>query len=148
MSYDVALPDGFVVSDDPSRLDLAEVHRFISQHTYWGKGRSIEAFTRAVRHCIAFGVYAPDSSQISFARVLSDRSLRAHLSDVYVVPSFRGRGLGRALVAAVLAHPELATVGTWTLNTADAHGLYAGFGFVRDERPERHMMLIRPDPAG
>jgi hypothetical protein len=29
----------------------------------------------------------------------------------------------------LLEHPELATVTRWSLNTNDAHGLYAKFGF-------------------
>ena len=44
---------------------------------------------------------------------------------------YRGRGIGKALIAALLGHSELATVDTWTLNTDDAHSLYEQFGFRR-----------------
>ena len=33
------LGDGIVVDDDPSRIDLDEVHRFISTEAYWAIGR-------------------------------------------------------------------------------------------------------------
>jgi hypothetical protein len=34
------------------------------------------------------------------------------------------------LIEQVLAHPALAGVDRWLLGTADAHALYARFGFV------------------
>jgi GNAT superfamily N-acetyltransferase len=149
MAYEVALPDGFVVSDDIARFDLDEVYRFISQDSYWGRGRSREMFDRAVRYSLVMGVFAPpDGRQIGFARVSGDRAMRAHLADVYVLEAYRGRGLGRALVGAVLDHPELSTVGTWTLVTRDAHGLYAGFGFTGFTDSARQMIRVSaaPDP--
>jgi GNAT superfamily N-acetyltransferase len=140
MPYEVALPDGFTISDEFARLDLDEIHRFIATESYWGKGRPRELFERSLRNCIGFGLYAPDGRQIGFARVLSDRALRAHIGDVYVLQSHRGAGLGKALIAAILGHPDLASVGVWTLNTDDAHGLYAGFGFTPLARPETFMI--------
>lgn len=40
---------------------------------------------------------------VGLARLLSDGSFAAHLSDVVVHPEFRNRGIGRALVAAAIA---------------------------------------------
>ena len=45
------------------------------------------------------------------------------------MPEARGRGIGKALMAAILEHPEVRDVTRLTLVTADAHGLYEGFGF-------------------
>jgi GNAT superfamily N-acetyltransferase len=59
-----------------------------------------------------------------------------------VLPAWRGRGLGKALVAAALAHPELRTVRRWTLSTDDAHALYAAFGFGPLRHPETAMVRI------
>jgi hypothetical protein len=33
-------------------------------------------------------------------------------------------------------------VTTWTLSTSDAHGLYAGFGFVKLTAVDTHMMRV------
>jgi GNAT superfamily N-acetyltransferase len=52
----------------------------------------------------------------------------SHLCDVYVLPDYRGRGLGVELVREAVdngPHAKLA----WTLKTKDAHGLYERFGF-------------------
>jgi GNAT superfamily N-acetyltransferase len=56
----------------------------------------------------------------------------AYLADVYVEPAHRGRGLGRALVAAMVDGGPGAGF-RWMLHTSDAHTLYAGFGFTRPD---------------
>jgi len=69
--------------------------------------------------------------------------LRAHLGDVFIRPASRGLGLGKALIETILAHPELPTVWHWTLTTADAHGLYAKYGFRPGEADSKWMTLDR-----
>ncbi len=106
------------------------IYRFLSEQSYWALGRSRALVERGIAHSLPVGAYAPDGSQAAFAMAVSDRAVFALLSNVFVLPRFRGRGLGAAVVAALLGHPELATVTRWSLNTDDAHGLYAKFGFV------------------
>ena len=53
--------------------------------------------------------------------------------------SHRGRGLSKFLVETMLAHPDLRGLKRWRLNTRDAHGLYAQFGFTPLEDPTRSM---------
>ncbi len=128
MAYEVALPDGHMISDDRSRLDMAFVHAMLAG-AYWTDGRPPALTDRSWANCLCFGVRAPDGSPAGCARVLTDLTFRAHLADLVIRPASRGCGLGIALVTAILAHPELATVTRWTLATADAHRLYARFGF-------------------
>jgi GNAT superfamily N-acetyltransferase len=142
MGYEFECPGGFRVSDDPDRLNLPFICDYIAQETYWGRDRPRAVCERAIRNSLAFGLYAPDGSQAGFGRVVSDRAIRAHLADVFVIAACRGQGLGKALVAAILGHPELASVTTWTLNTSDAHGLYAGFGFAPLTGIDTHMMRV------
>ena len=140
MSYEITLPSFYVVSDDQSRLDMDVIHGFLEQ-AYWALGRPRELTARSIGNCLALGVYAPNGTQVGFARILTDRALSAHMADVFVLPAHRGHGLGKALVAAALAHPDLATVVRWTLQTDDAHSLYGAFGFVVNPRPETQMVL-------
>jgi GNAT superfamily N-acetyltransferase len=63
---------------------------------------------------------------------------------VFIEPASRGLGLSKALVETILAHPELTTVENWTLTTADAHGLYARYGFRLGEADGKWMTLERP----
>ena len=115
------------ISFDPARMDFAETSRLIRE-SYWGAGRTDELNRRAFAHSIC-AVALLDGRQVGFGRAAGDRTAFARISDVLVWPGHRGRGIGQAIVRALLEHPELRTVTTWSLNTADAHGLYTRFGF-------------------
>ena len=128
----------YEISTDPARLDRDLIHRFLSEESYWAKGRSREIIDRGIDHSIPFGVYDGDA-QVAFARVVTDRCTFAWIADVFVVAEHRGHGLGKRLVEEILAHPELRVMGRWLLGTADAHGLYSRFGFEPLERTERFM---------
>ena len=43
------LRDGYEVDDDPERIDVAAVHRYISEESYWAPGRAYEHQERMVR---------------------------------------------------------------------------------------------------
>lgn len=124
---DGRLVSGFEISTDPDRLDLDLIHHFLST-TYWAAGRSRETVERSIRHSIPFGAYDGDR-QVGFARVITDHAVFAYLADVFVIPEYRGRGIGKALMGHILAHPDLAGLRVFLLRTRDAQGLYARFGF-------------------
>ena len=142
MPHSVTLPNGYQISDDRARLDMDLVHSSL-QTTSWGAGRPRALSVRSWGNCLCFGIYAPDRTQAGFGRLLTDYAFRAHLGDVFIDPAHRGRGLGKALVETLLAHPELTTVSIWTLTTQDAHGLYARYGFRLTEHDGRAMTLTR-----
>lgn len=77
--------------------------------------------------------------------MVSDRATFAYLADVFVVPAYRGRGLGKWLVSCVRAHPELEGLRRWLLATRDAHGLYGQNGFAALHKPEWFMEINEPD---
>jgi GNAT superfamily N-acetyltransferase len=136
--------DSFLLSDDRRRLDLDAVWDFI--HTaYWATARTRQQHERAVAHSLCFGLHdeAAGCAQIGFARVVTDYAITAHIADVYILAPYRGRGLSKWLVQAILDHPELAMVRRFTLNTDDAHGLYALFGFKPLRKPAAMMELWR-----
>lgn len=78
--------------------------------------------------------------QVALARVLTDEATFAYLADVFVVPQWRGRGIAKKLIRAVLSHPKLGEVGI-LLRTRDAHDLYRRFGFETSKDPESFMFL-------
>jgi GNAT superfamily N-acetyltransferase len=80
----------------------------------------------------------------AFVRVASDQATFAYLMDMFVLPAWRGRGYARALVTGVFADPRLQGLRRCMLATADAHGLYAHFGFRSLAAAER--MMERHDP--
>ena len=128
----------YEVSTDRDRLDVALIHRFLAEESYWARGASRELVARSIEHSLCFGVYA-DGRQVAFARAVTDRATFAWLADVFVVAEHRGRGVGELLLEAVLAHPELQTLRRWLLATLDAHGLYRRFGF--EDTPQARFMM-------
>ena len=127
------------ISFDLDRIDFGRTSELIKS-TYWGAERTDELNRRAFENSVC-AIALIDGNQVGFGRASGDRSVFARISDVIVWPERRGLGIGKAIVAALLDHPELATVATWTLNTADAHGLYEKFGFRRLD--EKAMQLDR-----
>lgn len=133
------LGDGFEVDDDPARVDVDEVHRFISTEAYWAPGRPRELQERLVREASrVVGLYH-DGRQVGFCRAVSDGVSFAYLADVYVLPEYRGRGLGVELVREMVENGPYADR-NWILHTEDAHGLYAKFRFG----PPGRKLLERP----
>ena len=136
------LPPEFEISTDRARLDVALVHEFL-RTSYWAEGRRRSVVERSIEHSLCFGVYHL-GRQVAFARVVSDRAVFAYLMDVFVVPEFRGRGISKALMRAVLDHPDLQNLRLFLLATRDAHGLYERFGFGPLAEPERMMAIRNP----
>ena len=132
--------DQYTVSTDRSRLDVDTIHRFLSEDSYWAKGRSRDATDRAIENSFPLGVYL-GGEQVAFARVVTDTITFAWLADVFVLPGHRGRGIGKLLVESVLAHPEFKDMKRWFLGTADAHELYRQFGFSEPVNPGRFMSI-------
>ena len=80
--------------------------------------------------------------QIGFARVISDFATYAYVADVFILEPYRERGLGKELMASIMAHPDLQGLRRWSLGTRDAQGLYTQFGFKPVVNPARTVMEI------
>jgi ribosomal protein S18 acetylase RimI-like enzyme len=69
----------------------------------------------------------------------------AYLQELYVVPALRGRGIGEALMEAVLEACRTRDVAWIELNTGEidvaARSLYRKLGFTNEEGPEGAAML-------
>ncbi|MBI1177981.1 GNAT family N-acetyltransferase [bacterium] len=134
------------VSTDKSRLDRRLIHAFLGS-TYWAAGISRETVDQAIEGSFCFGVFE-SGQQIAFARVITDHATFAWLADVFVVESHRGLGVGKFLVAEILANARLQNLRRWMLATLDAHGLYEQFGFQKLAHPERFLEIRRANPYG
>ncbi|HEY3961975.1 MAG TPA: GNAT family N-acetyltransferase [Gaiellaceae bacterium] len=122
------LGGGFELDDDKARVDRIEVHCFLSEECYWALGRPRETQDALIDDAArVVGLYK-DGAQIGFCRAASDYNSFAYLADVYVLPTFRGRGLGEELVREMVERGPLADR-KWLLHTSDAHELYRKLGF-------------------
>jgi ribosomal protein S18 acetylase RimI-like enzyme len=136
------LPDGFELDDDPARIDVEAVFLFLSEESYWARGRPRETMELLLRTASrVVGLYEGER-QVGFSRTVSDGVAFAYLADVYVLEELRGRGLGDELVRETVERGPFAHC-RWLLHTSDAHGFYERLGFhapdslllTRDARP-------------
>jgi GNAT superfamily N-acetyltransferase len=129
------LNGGLQLDDDPRRVDVDAVHAFLSRESYWGRNRTRASVEQAIGGSIrVVGLYGENGAQIGFARAVSDGTTIAYLADVYVLDSYRGRGLGLELVREIVEGGRMPNV-RWLLHTADAQGLYAKLGFGENVGP-------------
>jgi GNAT superfamily N-acetyltransferase len=117
------------VSTDDSLLDVDLVHRWLSEDAYWSLGRTRDQVDRSLAHTVNVGAYH-DGRQVGFLRIVTDRATFAWVCDVYVDPAARGHAVGKTLMAECDRLCTSYGVRRAILATADAHGLYARFGFT------------------
>jgi GNAT superfamily N-acetyltransferase len=127
----------FLISTDRSRLDVDAIHAFLTG-CYWAKGVPKDTVIRAIENSLCFGLYC-NGQQAGFARVVSDYATYAYIGDVFLLETYRGRGLAKWLMECIVSHPSLQGLRRWTLATRDAHSLYAQFGFTPLRAPDRWM---------
>jgi len=124
-----ALGDGYELDDDASRIDRQAVHRYLSDESYWAKGRPRAVQDELIENAArVVGLYH-EGRQVGFSRTLSDGHAQSYLADVYVLDEHRGRGLGVELVRFSVDEGPLAAT-KWFLHTRDAHDLYGKLGFA------------------
>ena len=136
------LDDGIELDDDASRVDLDAVHGYLANESYWAEGRPREVVERLVREAQrVVGIY-DGQRQVGFARAFTDGVSLVYLADVYILPGYRGRGLGVELVREIVENGPYADL-RWVLHTRDAQTLYEKFRF--GEPSERLMERVRPE---
>jgi GNAT superfamily N-acetyltransferase len=132
---------GFTIATDPATTDLDVVCSFLAS-SYWAEGLPRTVLERSIAGALVYNLIEDGSErQVGFARVVTDHARIAWLSDVFVLESHRGCGLGCWLVRSVMDDPRLQGVRRWVLATDDAHGLYRQFGW--QDAPQGLYMTLR-----
>jgi len=153
MAYYTWTRGDYEISTDPAKIDMAVVHGFLAK-CYWARGIPERIVRRSIENSICFGVYQiaagegpadKNRVQAGFARIISDLATFSYIADVFILEAHRGHGLAKWMMECILRHPDLQGLRRWALATADAHGLYEQFGFVRVRSAERWMEKHDPD---
>lgn len=139
----------FMISTDKSKLDVAVIHNYLCNESYWAKNIPVEIVKKSIDGSCCFGLYVNENSiskqtlptgrQVGFARVVSDCATFGYLADVFMLDAYRGKGLSKWLMETIMNCPDLQGLRRWLLATKDAHGLYTKFGFSPLDKPERIM---------
>lgn len=136
--------DRFSISTDPHLLDVDFVHQFLREESYWAKNIPRAVVQKCIDNALCYGVY-DGNKQIGFARVITNFSTMAYLSDIFIIESYRGMGLSKWLMEVIMLHPELQGLRRWILLTLDAHELYKKIGFDHLANPEWYMEKVTPN---
>lgn len=134
----------FKIASDPKLVDIGLVHSFLS-NSYWAKGIPIDTLKKSISNSLVFGVYSTSEEQVGFARVVTDKATFAYLGDVFILDAYRGLGLSKLLMDAVVSHPDIQGLRRFMLATSDAHSLYSKYGFQPVENPEVLMQIWQPN---
>lgn len=134
--------NGFLFSTDNKRLQLASIHRFLSEESYWAQRIPFETVQQSVENSLCIGIYEENGQQAGFGRMITDQATFAYLADIFIVKMHRGKGLSKIMMRMFCEAAEHFGLRRFILTTQDAHSLYAQFGFVPFPWPER--MMSRP----
>lgn len=99
------------------------------QASYWGEHYTLETLFNAMERSLNFSAVLGRGVQVGYARVITDRYLLSHLTDVIVDEQWRRQGVATAMLTEVFKHP-------WVKNTLclcqtrHYYNLYTKFGFV------------------
>jgi hypothetical protein len=58
--------EDYVISTDPSRLDLNWIHNYLTNDAYWARGIPYQMFKKSVENALCFGVYHQEK-QVGFS---------------------------------------------------------------------------------
>ncbi len=142
------IKDHYRVTTAVDEFDFDVIYTFLSRQAYWCRGVPREVARKAIDHSLCFALFSDENGsfeQIGFARTITDKATFAYLADVFIVETFRGRGLSKWLVECVLSHPELQGLRRFLLATRDAHGLYDKYGFKPLSDQTIFMEIHKPD---
>ena len=128
----------YISTERPINLD--QLMSLLKQ-TYWAADRSAADVLTTLQNSVCFGAYDDADTLVGFARVVTDFVSHWYLCDVIVDEAHRGQGIGKMLMAAIVADERFAKAPA-LLKTKDAHGLYRQYGFL-DADPGRVMYRDR-----
>ncbi|MFT4830433.1 MAG: GNAT superfamily N-acetyltransferase [Psychroserpens sp.] len=122
---------GTYISTKKAALEIAKIHQYISEESYWGMGRTMEDVQITIDNSYCYGLYSETNEQLGFARVVTDFVVFAYIMDVIIFKEHQGKGLGYKLIAHIMESNTLSKIKTFALKTKDAHSLYERFGFEK-----------------
>jgi ribosomal protein S18 acetylase RimI-like enzyme len=118
------IKDTYHISTDPSLIPIPTLNTwFASPDFYWAKPLPEDIMAQTLQNSLCFGLFSTPSTStenasstdqsskkgtvtkkefIGLARLITDYTTFAYLTDVFILPSHQGHGLGKWLMACVM----------------------------------------------
>lgn len=104
--------DTYHISTDPSLIPIPTLNAwFASPEFYWANPLPEDVMLQTLQNSLCFGLYSfskddskgeeTDREFIGLARLITDYTTFAYLTDVFILPSHQGHGLGKWLISCV-----------------------------------------------
>ncbi len=121
----------YYISTDKSILQIDAIRDYIANHSYWGKGRTLEEVQSTIANSLCFGVYTVDDEQIGFTQEVTDHIFFGYFMDGIIFIKFQGKGYGKKFMEFILGHEVVKKLKTRCLKTRNARIFYEKLGFKR-----------------
>jgi len=135
---------GYTITTDKTLMRPLEIHKWLSERSYWCVGIPFETFKTSFDNSFCIGALQ-DGRQVGFARLVTDYAVFGYLADVYVEETHRGKGISKKMIETLMNMDWVKGLRGIKLGTRDAQRLYEQFGFTTCAHPERSMEISRPD---
>lgn len=130
----------YYISDDKNKLQIDKIVELLNK-TYWAATRSRKIVEESISNSVCYGVYDSDTNKlIGFARVITDYATTYYLCDVIIDETYRGNGIGKALLKEIISDSRYDGL-KGLLLTKDAHDFYRQYGF----REETSRFMLKAD---
>lgn len=134
--------DNYIISTEKNLLDINQIHGWL-KNCFWSKNIPFEYVGRLIQYSLCFGVYQKQSNeQVGFGRVISDFTTFAYICDIVIDDLHRKKGLGTALIEAIMDYSDLQGLKTWALRTTEeARKIYEKIGFKVANYPHSNLQI-------
>lgn len=136
--------DNIKIKTGKENMDIKEIHRFLSNESYWAKGISFDLVNNSLENSFCIGAFVNDK-QVGFGRIITDYHTFGWFADFFVLSEFRGQGVSKKMISHISNQEWIKNLRRIMLNTSDAHGLYQQFGFKELANPTFILEIYRPD---
>lgn len=131
------------------RLPTTEEYRTICTAVGWQDVMNFGAAPAALARSVHAVVAEHHGTAVGMGRLVGDGAIYFYVQDVAVLPEHQGRGIGRRIVAELVAWarrhaPDHAFLGLFA--AAGTDGFYHQHGFERHEELEGMFQVVRREP--
>jgi len=128
----------YTVTTDLSKVDLEKAALLFRDDGWSIQDRPVDVTISAFKHSITFFCLHGEEP-VATVRLVTDFTTVAYAADMIVKKEYRGRGLSKFVFECIFEVPVFKHMRRINLQTPDAHGLYARYGFNPVAHPEEMM---------
>jgi predicted GNAT family N-acyltransferase len=134
----------FLIIDQLNDKQILQLYD-LYQKMWWSEGRTLEEIAITLKNSLSFGLIETGTQDlVGYARVLTDEIKYAFVFDVMVVEDYRGKGLGKMIMDAVVGCHRLKGIKNFELTCVpELTGFYGAYGFSENYGEVRPMRCSR-----